>query len=71
MSTTTLAPTIRGNTSGVHARPRLGRLIGVELRKMGDTRAGSGCWARSWRSPSSRWSSGPSSATPSTTTSSR
>ena len=40
MSTTTLAAPIRVNTSGVHARPRLGRLVAVELRKMADTRAG-------------------------------
>ena len=40
MSTTTLAAPIRVNTSGVHARPRLGRLVAVELRKMVNTRAG-------------------------------
>ena len=40
MSTTTLAPPIRVNTAGVHARPSLGRLVAVELRKMVDTRAG-------------------------------
>src|SRR5213076_2908200 len=28
------------NTAGVHARPGLGRLVAVELRKMVDTRAG-------------------------------
>ena len=42
MSTTTLAAPIRVNTTGVHARPGLGRLVAVELRKMVDTRAG--CW---------------------------
>jgi hypothetical protein len=31
---------IRVNTAGVHARPGLGRLVAVELRKMVDTRAG-------------------------------
>jgi ABC-2 type transport system permease protein len=40
MSTTTLAAPIRVNTTGVHARPGLGRLTAVELRKMVDTRAG-------------------------------
>jgi ABC-2 type transport system permease protein len=40
MSTTTLAPPIRVNTAGVHARPGLGRLVAVELRKMVNTRAG-------------------------------
>jgi ABC-2 type transport system permease protein len=40
MSTTTLAAPIRANTAGVHARPRTGRLVAVELRKMVDTRAG-------------------------------
>jgi ABC-type transport system involved in multi-copper enzyme maturation permease subunit len=40
MSTTTLAAPIPVNTSGVHARPRLSRLVAVELRKMVDTRAG-------------------------------
>ena len=40
MSTTTLAAPIRVNTAGVHARPHLGRLVAVELRKMVDTRAG-------------------------------
>ena len=40
MSTTTLSAPIRVNTAGVHARPRLGRLVAVELRKMVDTRAG-------------------------------
>jgi ABC-type transport system involved in multi-copper enzyme maturation permease subunit len=40
MSTTTLAAPIRVDTAGVHARPGLGRLVAVELRKMVDTRAG-------------------------------
>jgi len=40
MSTTTLAAPIRVNTAGVHARPGLGRLVAVELRKMVDTRSG-------------------------------
>jgi ABC-2 type transport system permease protein len=40
MSTTTLSPPIRVNTAGVHARPGLGRLVAVELRKTIDTRAG-------------------------------
>ena len=40
MSTTDLAAPIRVNTAGVHARPGLGRLVAVELRKMVDTRAG-------------------------------
>ena len=40
MSTTTLAAPIRVNTAGVHARPGLGRLAAVELRKILDTRAG-------------------------------
>ena len=40
MSATTLAAPIRVDTAGVHARPRLGRLVAVELRKMVDTRAG-------------------------------
>ena len=40
MSTTTLAAPIRVNTAGVHARPALGRLVAVELRKMVNTRAG-------------------------------
>jgi ABC-2 type transport system permease protein len=39
MSTTTLTPPVAANT-GVHARPGLGRLVAVELRKMVDTRAG-------------------------------
>ena len=40
MSTTTLVAPIRVDTAGVHARPGLGRLVAVELRKMVDTRAG-------------------------------
>ncbi len=40
MSTTTLAPPIPADTAGVHARPGLGRLVAVELRKMVNTRAG-------------------------------
>jgi len=40
MSTTPLSAPIRVNTAGVHARPGLGRLVAVELRKMVDTRAG-------------------------------
>ena len=40
MSTTTLSAPIRVNTAGTHARPSLGRLVAVELRKMVDTRAG-------------------------------
>jgi hypothetical protein len=40
MSTTTLAAPIRVDTSGAFARPGLGRLVAVELRKMVDTRAG-------------------------------
>ena len=40
MSTTTLAAPIRVNTTGVHARPGLGRHVAVELRKMVNTRAG-------------------------------
>ena len=40
MSASTLAAPIRVNTAGVHARPGLGRLVAVELRKMVDTRAG-------------------------------
>ncbi|HYI35030.1 MAG TPA: hypothetical protein VEX39_00365 [Thermoleophilaceae bacterium] len=40
MSTTTLAAPIRVDAAGVHARPGLGRLVAVELRKMVDTRAG-------------------------------
>ena len=40
MSTTTLAAPIRVDTTGVHARPGLARLVAVELRKMVNTRAG-------------------------------
>jgi hypothetical protein len=40
MTTTTLVAPIRENLSGVHARPGLGRLVAVELRKMVNTRAG-------------------------------
>lgn len=40
MSTVTLAAPIRVNTAKVHARPGLGRLVAVELRKIVDTRAG-------------------------------
>ena len=40
MSTTALAAPIRVNHSDVHARPGLGRLVAVELRKMVDTRSG-------------------------------
>jgi ABC-type transport system involved in multi-copper enzyme maturation permease subunit len=40
MSTTTLAAPISVNTTGVHRRPGLGRLVAVELRKMVNTRAG-------------------------------
>src|SRR5204863_2289107 len=40
MTTTTLVAPIRENTAAVHARPGLGRLVAVELRKMVDTRAG-------------------------------
>ena len=40
MSTTALAAPIRVNTTGAHARPGLGRLVAVELRKMVNTRAG-------------------------------
>jgi ABC-2 type transport system permease protein len=40
MSTTTLAAPIPVDTAGIHARPGLGRLVAVELRKMVDTRAG-------------------------------
>ena len=40
MSTSTLAAPTRGDTVGVHARPGLGRLVAVELRKMVNTRAG-------------------------------
>ena len=40
MSATTLTPPIRVDAAGVHARPALGRLVAVELRKMVNTRAG-------------------------------
>jgi ABC-2 type transport system permease protein len=40
MSTTTLAAPIPVDTAGVHARPGLGRLVAVELRKIVNTRAG-------------------------------
>jgi ABC-2 type transport system permease protein len=40
MSTTALPRVIRSDRAGVSARPRLGRLVAVELRKMVDTRAG-------------------------------
>jgi hypothetical protein len=40
MSATTLAAPIRVNAAGVHARPGLGRLVAVELRKIVNTRAG-------------------------------
>jgi ABC-2 type transport system permease protein len=40
MSTAALAAPIRADTAGGHARPGLGRLVAVELRKMVNTRAG-------------------------------
>jgi ABC-2 type transport system permease protein len=40
MSTTALTAPNRVNTAGVHARPGLGRLVAVELRKIVNTRAG-------------------------------
>jgi ABC-2 type transport system permease protein len=40
MSTATLTGPVRVNTAAVHARPGLGRLVAVELRKMVNTRAG-------------------------------
>src|SRR3954451_16431053 len=40
MSAITLVPPIPADTAGVHARPGLGRLVAVELRKIVDTRAG-------------------------------
>ena len=40
MSTVALTAPIPADTAGVHTRPALGRLVGVELRKMLDTRAG-------------------------------
>jgi ABC-2 type transport system permease protein len=40
MSTIALTAPIPVDTTGVHARPGLGRLVAVELRKIVDTRAG-------------------------------
>ena len=40
MSTTTLVAPIPADTAAVHARPGIGRLVAVELRKMVNTRAG-------------------------------
>ena len=40
MSATTLVAPIPVDTAGGHARPRIGRLVTVELRKMVNTRAG-------------------------------
>jgi ABC-2 type transport system permease protein len=40
MSTTTLVAPIPVDTTGVHRRPGLGRLVAVELRKIVNTRAG-------------------------------
>ena len=40
MSTTTLPTRMRVDAAGVHARPSLGRLVAVELRKIVNTRAG-------------------------------
>ena len=40
MSTTTLTAPIPVDTTGVHTRPGLGRLVAVELHKMVNTRAG-------------------------------
>ncbi|HEV2814248.1 MAG TPA: hypothetical protein VGW10_13420 [Solirubrobacteraceae bacterium] len=40
MSATTLTAPTRLDVTGVHARPGLGRLVAVELRKIVDTRAG-------------------------------
>ncbi len=40
MSTDALTAPLRVSAAGVHARPGLGRLVAVELRKMVDTRAG-------------------------------
>jgi ABC-2 type transport system permease protein len=40
MSTVALTAPIPADVAGVHTRPRLGRLVTVELRKMLDTRAG-------------------------------
>ena len=40
MSTTTLNAPTQVSAAGVHARPGLGRLVAVEMRKMVDTRSG-------------------------------
>ncbi len=40
MSTTTLIAPVAADTTGIHTRPGLGRLVAVELRKVVDTRAG-------------------------------
>ena len=40
MSAITLSPPVAVDTTGVHARPGLGRLVAVEWRKTVDTRAG-------------------------------
>jgi hypothetical protein len=40
MSAIALTPPVAVDSTGVHARPGLGRLVAVELRKMVDTRAG-------------------------------
>ncbi|HEY6593030.1 MAG TPA: ABC transporter permease, partial [Asanoa sp.] len=40
MSTVTLVAPVPVDTAGIHARPGLGRLVAVELRKIVDTRAG-------------------------------
>jgi ABC-2 type transport system permease protein len=40
MTAATLVTPVREDPGGVHARPGLGRLVAVELRKMVDTRAG-------------------------------
>jgi ABC-2 type transport system permease protein len=40
MSAITLVPPIPADTAGVHARPGLGRLVAVEVRKILNTRAG-------------------------------
>ncbi len=39
-ATATLTPPLRVDTTGVHLRPGLARLVAIELRKMVDTRAG-------------------------------
>lgn len=39
-ATATLTPPLRVDTTGVHRRPGMGRLVAVELRKMVNTRAG-------------------------------